>query len=68
MFRHFARLYQHVHHLAVALDFFHHTKGRLERPDFKRATKIVTGSEVPDDLVRHSIDLKACCHAKHMYT
>lgn len=50
-FRHFARLYQHVHSLAVALNFYHNIKGELERSDFKRATKIVTGSEIADELV-----------------
>ena len=51
-FRHFAMLHQHIHSLAVALDFFLHIKGKLERPDFRRATKIVTGSEISDELVR----------------
>ena len=50
-FRHFASLYQHVHSLAVALHFFHNLQGQLEKSDFKRATKIVTGSEISGQLV-----------------
>ena len=50
-FRHFASLYQHVHTLAVALNFFHNLQGELKPHDFKRATKIVTGSEIANELV-----------------
>ncbi len=52
-FRHFASLYQHVHTLAVALHFFHNLQGQLMPDDFKRATKIVTGNEITDELVNY---------------
>jgi Ca2+-binding EF-hand superfamily protein len=51
-YRHFASLYQHVHSLSVALDFYLNINGKLEHEDFKRATKIITGSEIPDSLVK----------------
>lgn len=51
-FRHFANLYQHVHALSVALDFYHNINGKLEHDDFKRASKIITGSEINDNLVK----------------
>ena len=51
-FRQFASLYQRVHDLSVALDFYHNINGKLEPSDFKRASKIITGSEIKDDLVK----------------
>lgn len=58
-FQHFALLHQQVHQLAVALDFYHNINGRLEREDFQRATRIVTGSELPFSLVSKELPASA---------
>lgn len=47
----FAQLRRCVHKLAVALDFFYTTEGRIGRADFQRAVIKIIGQPLPDHLV-----------------
>ena len=50
-FQVFALLRQSVHRLAVALDFFISTEGRICKDDFQRAVTKIQGSPLPGILV-----------------
>lgn len=50
-FRGFALLRQSAHRLAVALDFFFSTEGKIGREDFERAVVKVLGHGLPAVLV-----------------
>ena len=53
-FRGFALLRQSAHRLAVALDFFFSTEGKIGREDFERAVEKVLGHGLPTILVSAS--------------
>lgn len=61
-FQNFALLRQSAHRLAVALDFFFSTEGKIGREDFERAVVKVLGHSLPALLV------SACCTAEGMHT
>lgn len=50
-FQQFAQLRQSVHKLAVALDFFYSTEGKIGRADFQRAVMKILGRRLAEEMV-----------------
>lgn len=59
-FKQFAQLRRCVHKLAVALDFFYTTDGRIGRRDFQRAVVKIMGKPLPEHLVSPRQQPLAC--------
>ena len=60
-FKSFALLRQSVHRLAVALDFFFSTEGKICKHDFQHAVSKILGQGLPSILV-HLCQASRGCH------